>query len=456
MDGQTVETLDGDFIHVFNTLFSEYNAQFGLAYDHSGTRSTSYLLQEGRRPKTFPVENGALNCLLPFWFMRTRLQEGLPMIAVKDGSVKIHITLRPFAECVRQMRGTRDTCDSTPLSTVFQFTYPTCKWFYDPATAVGYWDITPKFIITIPAGNNKYTWDGSQWSSTYPGNFITPTSFIWNGLTWTTTPPPFDLEYVEGGQTYIWNSILQAWNPPNLYDDGTPTFPLTYGNNTWTSAESPAGVAPPMPKSVQLLTYGAVVDGELRTRMLRNPFDLLHREVQTFSFDEPLKYAVGWNGTDNRIRIQLPLEANHPVEEIIWFVRRKDVKNNNEWTNYSSAVEADWTPAKAAQPLLQTAELQVNGQSICKADEQYYRQRIAAAHRGGFAAYSRFIYGYSFAEHPAEHQPSGSLNASRVDSLRLILEVAAPQDGTWEVKVFCLALNWTRFENGLSSPMYMD
>jgi len=222
-------------------------------------------------------------------------------------------------------------------------------------------------------------------------------------------------------------------------------------------------VAAPVFKSVQLLTYGAIVNGEFRNRMLRSPFEILHREVQTFYFEEPLKYAVGNRTEGTTIRIQLPLEANHPIEEIIWFVRRKGVGINNEWTNYSAVLESEWTALAAAgaaqRPLLQNAIIQVNGTVLCDADEQFYREGIAAAHRGGYAAYSRFIYGYSFAKTPGDHQPSGSLNASRVNSLRLVLDVRPPGgvlDATWEVKVFCIGLNWLRFENGLANPVFED
>jgi hypothetical protein len=103
--------------------------------------------------------------------------------------------------------------------------------------------------------------------------------------------------------------------------------------------------------------------------------------------------------------------------------------------------------------------LQANGVTLCDADEQYYRHHIAGVHRGGISAYNQFIYGYSFAKTPGEHQPSGSLNASRLSSLRLILDVKPPGgilDGNWEVKVFCIALNWLRFENGIANPMFED
>jgi hypothetical protein len=350
IDGKTIETLDGDFINVFSILYGDYNKQFGVAYDHYGRIPRANLMAE-TVPRLLPTEDGTLNCILPFFYMRCQRQDGLPMISVREGLVKIHITLRPFEECVRQIRGFRTTCESVPLS------------------------------ITVPFHRGT-----AAWSSKTP-----------------IAPPPF--------------------------------------------------------KFIQLMTQGSIVNGPFRQRMLRAPFEIMHRELQTFYFEEPLKYAIGKRGDGDSIRIQLPLEANHPIEEIIWFVRRRGVRDNNAWTNYSSVLDAEWNARKAQQPLLQNAIIQANGITLCDAEEQYYRQLIANAHKGGMAAFSNFIYGYPFARTPGEHQPSGSMNASRLNSLRLILDVKPPGgvlDGNWEVKVFCIGLNWLRFENGLANPMFED
>ena len=162
--------------------------------------------------------------------------------------------------------------------------------------------------------------------------------------------------------------------------------------------------------------------------------------------------------------IQLPLEANHPLEEIIWIIRRKATGLNNEWTNYTSRVESEWplTPTEAffTQPMLVAAKLQVNGITMIEADEQYFRQHIASKHRGGYAAYSAYVYGLSFAENPGTHQPTGSINASRTNSMRLTMEIKNPggvltqQD--WEIRVFCMEINWLRFANGLANPLFED
>ena len=348
IDGQTIESIDGDFINTFSRLYPDYNSQFGISYDHLGNISFQRLraLPEAR---LFPTEDGILHCILPFFFMRTRLQDALPLIAIREGLVRINVTLRPFDECVRQIQGFRQSCSSTPLEQTIQFmnTNP----------------VAPRAVTT--------------------------------------------------------------------------------------------SIAPPDFQNIQLITYGALLQGAMRQRMLRDPFEMIHREVQIFTFDEPLKYTI--NNRTDMIRIQLPLEANHPLEEIIWFVRRKGVRDNNSWTNYSAILEKDIGP-QPLTPLLSHAALQVNGITICDAEEQYFRQLIARAHKGGAASYNSFIYGYPFSKTPGQHQPSGTLNASRTNSLRLTLDVQPPLDNPdgWEVKVFCIGLNWMRFENGLANSLFED
>jgi hypothetical protein len=197
-----------------------------------------------------------------------------------------------------------------------------------------------------------------------------------------------------------------------------------------------------------------MIDGKVRDAMLNQPFEILHRQVQTFTFSEPLKYAIG-KGSGDTVKIQLPLEANHPLEEIIWFIRRKDCADNNEWTNYSSVLErqydAEYNPFDS---LLVSATLQVNGITLCEAEGDYYRDLIARTHKGGYVSWSHFIYGYPFARHPGEHQPSGTLNASRVQNLRLTLEIKTSCE--WEVKVFCIGLNWLRLQNGIANLLFKD
>lgn len=216
----------------------------------------------------------------------------------------------------------------------------------------------------------------------------------------------------------------------------------------------------PKLKNIQLLTQGIFVDGPYREMLLRQPFERPFREIQQFDFTEPMKYIVNKTGND-LITIQLPLEANQPVEEIVWFIRRKAaITLNNDWTNYSATLEKDYDPVfSPLQPLLVSAKIQANGQEIINQDEAWFRSHISRAHKSGKLSYDSFIYGYSFARHPGDHDPTGTINASRLNSLRLTLNVKPPggaSDTEWEVHVFVYAFQWVRFGNGICNKVFID
>ncbi len=80
-------------------------------------------------------------------------------------------------------------------------------------------------------------------------------------------------------------------------------------------------------------------------------------------------------------------------------------------------------------------------------------------HPGGAAAFQNYIYGYSFSRAPGQHQPSGTANASRLQTIRLTLNVtppSGPYETAWEVKVFVVTLQWLRFQNGIANRMFTD
>lgn len=375
----TIETIDSDCISVVNTLWPTLNTGFGLATD-GYARTPATLLKEMSAcrvptrfqpvhdestefwtPRPYPTEGGTVLIPLPFFFSRTRLQEGLPLLSIREGDARIHITFRDFTDCVRQYRGYRDTCDSSPLG-----------------TSMPLYDISPENPIPFP---------------------LTPSP------TATATPPQF--------------------------------------------------------QTVQLLTYAANVHGSVRQALLRQPHEILYRELRSIHFAEPLSYTVSVREADT-IAIQLPLDLNHPVEEIIWFIRRKAVSINNEWTNTGAVLLRDVDPIYNPQtPLLHSAKLQINGIDVVEGDEAWFRRHIAQAHKGGSIAYDSYLYGYAFSQTPGSHQPSGTANMSRANSVRLLLNVKPPtalhgETTEWEVKVFVVGCQWLRFQNGIANRMFMN
>lgn len=352
VNDQTIETIDGDFLNIASLLFQDVNSQFGFSADGLGRAPLASLLQTSVN-KPYPTLNGTVFIPLPFFFQRIKLQAGFPILACKEGSIRIHITFRPFEECVRRLRGRRADCKEVPLNR--------------------------------------------------------------------------EIELVDKRGL---DTVIRTIQTP---------------------------VAEPPFRKIQLITYGAQTDGTIRQRILRQPFEIMTRNVKTFSFTEPLKYLINKTAND-AITIQLPLEANDPMEEIVWFVRRKATANNNEWTNYSAVTSPEYNAIyNPFRPLLQSASIQLNGIELIQAEERWFRQHIAKHHKGGAASFYSYIYGYSFARNPGEHQPSGTANASRLQSLRLTMTIAPPggdYEQEWEVKVFVISIQWLRFQDGILNRMY--
>ena len=357
LEDQVLETVDGDFTNMFSLLYSDINTQFGVGVDGLGRASMPALLAwDPNRP--FPTSNGIISCVLPFSFQRIRLRNGFPLTSVKEGTVRVAITLRPFSECVRIASGIRATCNETPLGKDFTF------------------------IV-----NNN------------PANTVTVTA----------------------------SSVI-----PQFAD-------------------------------VRLVTYGVLVDGKLRQALLKAPFDRLYRDLQTFRFAEPKKYLVTVP-TGETVKLQLPLEVNGPIENFIWFIRRKAVNVNNEWINYSNRLESEWDGSftqqaifKPMQSMLVEASIQVNGITIIQEDGEYFRRQIAQRFDGGSVAYNNFVYGYVFAQKPGKQNPNGWMNASRSTDIRMRMEIKPPggsEDLEFEVVVFSLSLNWVRFENGIANRVF--
>lgn len=202
------------------------------------------------------------------------------------------------------------------------------------------------------------------------------------------------------------------------------------------------------------------VNDAMRRTYIEKPHEILFSPVVETTFAEPLKYVTN-RSAGSSIHISLPLtDANGPIRQILFFLRRNaSVALFNDWNNYSAVLENEvdstWNPLR---PLLQHAQLQVGTAVWADQEERWWRAVNSVVMPGGVRGYGNYIYGYNFADQPAEFSPSGSVNASRVD-MKLNLTVAAPggaADGEWSVTVFYISHNWLRFQNGLANMVFMD
>jgi len=324
VNDQTIERISGEFIRTTLSVQSGVNFAYGISTDAIGaipysTLSTGSVMQTAFQPnRPFPTENGVYFCVLPFFFLRTRLKEVFPLVSCNEGTVRVDVKLRPFHQMVRKYIGYRESCNDTPL-----------------------------------------------------GKNIT-------------------------------------------FDSLTP-LPVV----------AKIGIVPPDFADFRILTCCSLITGSIRDKFLHQPFEQMVKLVQTFHFEEPLKYLVN-KSTSDFVEIQLPLEVNHPVIELLWVFRRKAVVVNNEWSNFSPSISLEMDTTKVFPPWLSHATLRINGLEVISADGNWFREHIANKHKGGITSYQSHVYGYSFAEYPEIHQPSGTANVSRATSVTLTMRVNVP------------------------------
>jgi hypothetical protein len=108
---------------------------------------------------------------------------------------------------------------------------------------------------------------------------------------------------------------------------------------------------------------------------------------------------------------------NHPTSEIIWtFVPNVSIANGEPF-NYTALQSA----YNAAGDTLKQAKLQFNGYDrFGYFPAEYFREIIPAQVHTSVP--TRPVYVYSFALEPEDFRPSGSVNLSRIDNVKLVLD----------------------------------
>ncbi len=158
--------------------------------------------------------------------------------------------------------------------------------------------------------------------------------------------------------------------------------------------------------SFQMFNTYYYLDTVERRKFTQNPHEYLIEQVQSQSGN--VQSITG----ENLIRLNL----NHPTKEIVWVFNRNET--NAPLNDYSigTNIIPNGTPAQFAP--LYNFKLILNGTDRFKERPgEYFRLVQCYDHHTRIP--DNFIYVYSFAIRPEEHQPSGTCNFSRIDSAQL-------------------------------------
>ena len=162
------------------------------------------------------------------------------------------------------------------------------------------------------------------------------------------------------------------------------------------------------------------------------------------------------------------LDFNHCLIELIWAVRKCSAVTEKSHFDYSGKVE----PVTGGnQDPVESISLKLNNQSrFCKTEGRYFRLVQPYQHHTNVP--ESYVYCYSFALNPEDSQPSGALNASRIDNITVELDLdpelfkdhsspsSGPPGGKAEecVDLIIHARNWNifRLKNGMGGLAYSN
>lgn len=153
-------------------------------------------------------------------------------------------------------------------------------------------------------------------------------------------------------------------------------------------------------------------------------------------------YRTEKGGVANNMNIDLFI--SNPVKELVWFARRADINDTNEWINFTDK----------GNHIMQTAKLIWNGLDRIEEKEQYYFNKIQP-YQHHTNSVIEGLYCYSFAIYPEKWQPSGSFNASAINKIQLYT-TSAQVDVGYTYTVYTLYYNVFRVIGGTGGMVFAN
>lgn len=202
------------------------------------------------------------------------------------------------------------------------------------------------------------------------------------------------------------------------------------------------------------------LDTDERRRFAKQSHEYLIEQLQ-FNGDESVSSTTS---------VKPKLNFNHPCKALVWvFQNSNNVSSSNQTgdaggdgdkydlRNWSSST----TLTSGVNPV-SLAKVRLNGSDRYQEQtgdyhdlvQPYYHWPRIPGGQGVGSAYttSRGINTYSFALHPDKHQPSGTLNWSRIDNASLEITLSTSSSGT--LKIFVVNYNVLRITAGMGGLAY--
>jgi hypothetical protein len=190
------------------------------------------------------------------------------------------------------------------------------------------------------------------------------------------------------------------------------------------------------------------LDTDERRRFAQLSHEYLIEQLQFTGSDN---IATGSTSSMKSIRMNF----NHPCKELVWYVKPTKTGTgaaNLYWNNFSTRT-TDNNVYIGTNPITK-AKIQLNGNDrFTERDGDYFSLVQPYQHHENTPdIYHEGINVYSFAIKPEEHQPSGTLNMSRIDTA--ILSVSSSVAG--DIYIYAVNYNVLRILSGMGGLAYSN
>jgi hypothetical protein len=192
------------------------------------------------------------------------------------------------------------------------------------------------------------------------------------------------------------------------------------------------------------------LDTDERRRFAQLSHEYLIEQLQFTGTD-----TITASGADSMKSMRM--NFNHPCKELIWCVKKED--SEVYWNNFSTASNGGVTHSTlndyvTSENPVQQAKIMLNGNDrfATRKGEYFSLVQPYQHHENTPDQYHKGINVYSFALKPEEHQPSGTLNMSRIDTA--VLSVSSSIAGT--IYIYAVNYNVLRILSGMGGLAYSN
>jgi hypothetical protein len=214
--------------------------------------------------------------------------------------------------------------------------------------------------------------------------------------------------------------LAMQYHPVRINITLAPLQSMFYTKRLYEQESQPSlcGSIAVLPAQLDIQLWGDYIylDVPERRRFVSSTLEYLIEQVQ---YTPPL--AIPANSRQASLRV----DFNHPIKEFIWVLQRNVSISRHEYFNWSSLgnyeIQMNYLGNLPEPPnrtdLMLTANIQLDGQDRFQARDAPYFRLVQPYQRHTTIPVDKYIYVYSFALRPEDLQPSGSLNASRIETI---------------------------------------